>query len=138
MVSSRSTNERNNIFLLTISGSVASFLSGSRISSAGTIGIDQGRLTYLSPLSGHYRPTTKSFRRFIANLRDQGVDTSHLKVSKAYHIVRGMEFYEQSKKATKRLFIPVRHEREATVRLAPREEDCTSLQKNFLACSEAR
>ncbi|KAI7343431.1 hypothetical protein KC354_g15659, partial [Hortaea werneckii] len=62
----------------------ASFLSGARILSAGSIGIDAGQLTYLSPLSGHYRPTTRSFRRFVERLGDQGVDLRQLRVSRAY------------------------------------------------------
>lgn len=75
----------------------ASFLSGARILSAGSIGIDDGRLVYLSPLSGHYRPTTRSFRVFINSLREQGVDLSHLRVSKAYQLLLGMEYYGRTK-----------------------------------------
>ena len=96
----------------------ASFLSGARISSAGTIGIDHGKLIYLSPLSGHYRPTTKSFRHFIANLRDQGVDTSQFKVSKSYSVLLGMELYGTSKKATRHLIHP---QREAKTRRAKKD-----------------
>jgi hypothetical protein len=76
----------------------ASFLSGSRIRSAGSISIENGQLTYLSPLSGHYRPTTQSFRTFLETLDEQGVDMSALKVSGAYKILRGMEFYGRTKK----------------------------------------
>nr|POE77423.1 iq domain-containing protein iqm2 [Quercus suber] len=71
----------------------ASFLSGARISSAGSIGIEDGQLTYLSPLSGHYRPTTKSFRVFIESLRAQGVDLRRLRVSSAYRVLLGLEVY---------------------------------------------
>lgn len=78
----------------------ASFLSGARISSAGTIGIENGKLTFLSPLSGHYRPTTQSFRRFIANLKDQGTDTSDLKVSKAYSVLLGSKSEPKSATCT--------------------------------------
>ncbi|KAK4547149.1 hypothetical protein LTR36_001370 [Oleoguttula mirabilis] len=75
----------------------ASFLSGARILSAGSIGIDDGRLVYLSPLSGHYRPTTKSFRVFIDSLKQQGVDLSRLRVSKAYQLLLGIEYYGKTK-----------------------------------------
>nr|POE60621.1 iq domain-containing protein iqm2 [Quercus suber] len=71
----------------------ASFLSGARISSAGSIGIENGQLTYLSPLSGHYRPTTKSFRGFVDGLRAQGVDLRRLRVSNAYPVLLGLEVY---------------------------------------------
>jgi hypothetical protein len=76
----------------------ASFLSGARISSAGSIGVQDGQLIYLSPLSGHYRPTTKSFRAFVESLEDAGADLSALKVSGAYKVLRGMEFYGRTKK----------------------------------------
>lgn len=81
----------------------ASFLSGARISSAGTIGIEEGQLTYLSPLSGHYRPTTKSFKAFTSSLRESGVDMSELKVSGAYAVLLGMEVYGKSKRGVGRL-----------------------------------
>lgn len=81
----------------------ASFLSGSRIRSAGSISIEDGRLTYLSPLSGHYRPTTQSFRTFLETLDEQGVDLSGLKVSGAYKVLRGMEFYGRTKKGLGRV-----------------------------------
>ncbi|KAF7189743.1 IQ domain-containing protein IQM1 [Pseudocercospora fuligena] len=86
----------------------ASFLSGARISSAGIIGVTNGKLTYLSPLSGHYRPTTKSFKRFIENLKAQGVDTSDLKVSSAYKVLLGMEYYGTTKKGMKAILHPER------------------------------
>jgi hypothetical protein len=76
----------------------ASFLSGARIRSAGSIGVHNGYLSYLSPLSGHYRPTTKSFKTFVKGLEDEGVDLSALKVSGAYKVLRSMEFYGKTKK----------------------------------------
>ncbi|KAK3627990.1 hypothetical protein LTR56_007915 [Elasticomyces elasticus] len=75
----------------------ASFLAGARISSAGLIGIEKGQLVYLSPLSGHYRPTTKSFKAFIDSLKHRGADLSLLKVSHAYQILLSMEYYGKSK-----------------------------------------
>ncbi|KAI7154823.1 hypothetical protein KC349_g7436 [Hortaea werneckii] len=75
----------------------ASFLSGARILSAGSIGIEAGQLTYLSPLSGHYRPTTRSFRRFVERLGDQGVDLTELRVSRAYEVLVGMECYGKAR-----------------------------------------
>ena len=79
----------------------ASFLSGARISSAGSIGVENGPLTYLSPLSGHYRPTTRSFTGFIRCLKEQDVDLSRLKVSKAFEVLLGMEAYGKTKKGMK-------------------------------------
>lgn len=89
----------------------ASFLSGARISSAGSIGIEDGQLTYLSPLSGHYRPTTRSFRVFVGALKGQGADISGLKVSNAYAVLLGMEVYGKSKKELLKLMHPDREKR---------------------------
>lgn len=80
-----------------------SFLAGARISSAGSIGIEKGQLSFLSPLSGHYRPTTKSFKAFTNSLRESGVDMSELKVSNAYAVLLGMEVYSKSKRGVDRV-----------------------------------
>lgn len=88
----------------------ASFLSGARISSAGAISIENGRLTYLSPLSGHYRPTTASFRAFLRNLKAQGIDMSHLRVSHAYEVLMGMEYYGKAKHGVEKMSLWKRHE----------------------------
>ncbi|KAK4220218.1 hypothetical protein QBC37DRAFT_3912 [Rhypophila decipiens] len=50
-----------------------SFVRGSRVSAAGMISVKEGKVTGLSPLSGHYRPPTKNFRRFVRGLREMGV-----------------------------------------------------------------
>lgn len=89
----------------------ASFLSGARIRSAGSIGVQDGKLTYLSPLSGHYRPTTQSFRTFVESLEEEGADLSALKVSGAYKVLRGMEFYGRTKKGFRRVKRVGRHEK---------------------------
>ncbi|KAI7250996.1 hypothetical protein KC343_g8640 [Hortaea werneckii] len=75
----------------------ASFLSGARILSAGSIGVEAGQLTYLAPLSGHYTPTTRSFRRFVERVGDQGADLSQLRVSRAYEVLVGMECYGKAR-----------------------------------------
>lgn len=88
----------------------ATFLSGARISSAGSIGVKDGQLTYLSPLSGHYRPTTHSFKTFLSRLDEQGVDLSRLRVSGAYKVLKGMEVYGGVKKGLHHVRHPVKHE----------------------------
>ncbi|KAM7206942.1 hypothetical protein V8F33_000041 [Rhypophila sp. PSN 637] len=50
-----------------------SFVRGSRVSAAGMISVKEGKVTGLSPLSGHYRPPTRNFRRFVRGLREKGV-----------------------------------------------------------------
>ncbi|KAM7196130.1 hypothetical protein V8F20_007165 [Naviculisporaceae sp. PSN 640] len=51
-----------------------SFVRGSRVSAAGMISVKDGKITALSPLSGHYRPPTRNFRAFVGRLKSLGVD----------------------------------------------------------------
>ncbi|KAI8312842.1 hypothetical protein K4K61_009476 [Colletotrichum sp. SAR11_59] len=85
----------------------SSFLQGSRISAAGLIKIKNGRLSSLSPLSGHYRPPASNFRAFVKSLKEAGVDTSHVSISKSYAVLVGLEVYvkshQKSKKALEKL-----------------------------------
>ncbi|KAG6028846.1 hypothetical protein E4U19_001257 [Claviceps sp. Clav32 group G5] len=79
----------------------SSFLQGGRISAAGLIKIKNGRLSSLSPLSGHYRPPASNFRAFVRNLKDEGVDTSHVSISKSYTILVGLETYLKTRRKGK-------------------------------------
>ncbi|KAG6115376.1 hypothetical protein E4U13_002802 [Claviceps humidiphila] len=79
----------------------SSFRQGSRISAAGLIKIKNGRLSSLSPLSGHYRPPASNFRAFVRNLKDEGVDTSHVSISKSYTILVGLETYLKTRRKGK-------------------------------------
>lgn len=75
----------------------SSFLQGGRISAAGLIKIRNGRLSSLSPLSGHYRPPASSFRAFVHGLRDQGVDMGRVSISKSYAVLVGLEAYVKTR-----------------------------------------
>ncbi|TID06493.1 IQ domain-containing protein IQM6 [Colletotrichum higginsianum] len=104
----------------------SSFLQGSRISSAGLIKIKDGRLSSLSPLSGHYRPPASNFRAFVRNLKDAGVDTSHVSISKSYAVLVGLEVYVKTRQKGKRTLEKMTHKKERI--MAPeafrrREED---------------
>lgn len=79
----------------------SSFLQGSRISAAGLIKIKDGRLSSLSPLSGHYRPPASNFRAFVRSLRDAGVDMSHVSISKSYTVLVGLETYTKTRRKGK-------------------------------------
>lgn len=81
----------------------SSFLQGSRISAAGLIKIKNGRLTSLSPLSGHYRPPASNFRAFVRSLKEGGVDMSHVSISKSYAVLVGLEMYMKSRQKGKDL-----------------------------------
>jgi hypothetical protein len=76
----------------------SSFLQGSRISAAGLIRIRDGRLTSLSPLSGHYRPPASNFRAFFKSLKEAGVDMGRVSVSKSYAVLVGLEMYVKVRK----------------------------------------
>ncbi|KAK6820972.1 IQ calmodulin-binding domain-containing protein [Apiospora arundinis] len=79
----------------------SSFLQGSRISAAGLIKIKNGRLSSLSPLSGHYRPPAANFRAFVHSLRDEGADMSHVSISKSYAVLVGLEAYVKTRRKGK-------------------------------------
>ncbi|KAJ5463848.1 hypothetical protein N7475_006983 [Penicillium sp. IBT 31633x] len=76
----------------------SSFLRGARIAAAGMIKIKHGQLRSLAPLSGHYRPPAANFRAFHHALQQQGVDMSHVSMSKSYVMLAGIEGYTQTKR----------------------------------------
>ena len=57
-----------------------------------------GRLSNLSPLSGHYRPPAANFRAFVKSLKEAGVDMGRVSVSKSYAVLVGLEAYMKVKK----------------------------------------
>ncbi|ROW07949.1 hypothetical protein VMCG_03400 [Cytospora schulzeri] len=104
----------------------SSFLQGSRISAAGLIKIKNGRLTSLSPLSGHYRPPASNFRAFVRSLKEEGVDTSHVSISKSYAVLVGLEMYVRTQQKGKRLLQKATHKKDKVVHpeeVQKREED---------------
>jgi hypothetical protein len=70
-----------------------SFLHGSRLTSAGLITIRHGQLRKLSPLSGHYRCSTRPFRYFLHAMEQQGVDMSKVHNSRSYIIMVRLFMY---------------------------------------------
>lgn len=97
----------------------SSFLQGSRISAAGLIKIKNGRLSSLSPLSGHYRPPASNFRAFVKNLKEDGVDMSHVSISKSYTILVGLETYLKTRRKGKEFVAKLIHGKDKLV--APEE-----------------
>ncbi|KAF5023068.1 hypothetical protein F66182_4880 [Fusarium sp. NRRL 66182] len=97
----------------------SSFLQGSRISAAGLIKIKNGRLSSLSPLSGHYRPPASNFRAFTHSLRQSEVDMSHVSISKSYVVLIGLETYIKTKRKGKDFAQRVGHRRDKII--APEE-----------------
>lgn len=97
----------------------SSFLHGSRISAAGLIKIKNGRLSKLSPLSGHYRPPVSNFRAFIHSLKDAGVDMSHVSISHSYAVLVGLEAYVKTRKRGKKLLQNLVHKKDKL--LSPQE-----------------
>ncbi|POS74019.1 IQ calmodulin-binding motif protein [Diaporthe helianthi] len=104
----------------------SSFVQGSRISAAGLIKIKNGRLASLSPLSGHYRPPTSNFRAFVRNLKDEGVDMSHVSISKSYAVLVGLEMYIKTRQKGKKLLQRTAHQKDKVIHpkeAQKREED---------------
>ncbi|GAA5836891.1 hypothetical protein JCM11251_005815 [Rhodosporidiobolus azoricus] len=85
----------------------SSFLYGARVTSAGLIKASNGKLTSLSPLSGHYRAGTQHFKAFVRSLKEQGVDMRSVAISKSVLTIRGIEKYgsftKKKKEFTSRL-----------------------------------
>ncbi|OAA62257.1 IQ calmodulin-binding protein [Cordyceps fumosorosea ARSEF 2679] len=100
----------------------SSFLQGGRISAAGLIKIKNGRLQSLSPLSGHYRPPSSNFRAFLHSLKAEGVDTSHLTISKSYAVLLGLETYIKTTKMSKSFV-------DKLLQKKPKESDARLAQK---------
>lgn len=94
----------------------SSFLHGSRILSAGLIKVKDGQLRRLSPLSGHYRPPAANFRVFVHSLKDEGVDMSHVSISRSYAILVGLESYVKTRKKIKNVEKAVGHQVDKVVR----------------------
>ncbi|KIW32696.1 uncharacterized protein PV07_04225 [Cladophialophora immunda] len=90
----------------------SSFLYGARILSAGLIKVKHGQLRRLSPLSGHYRPPAANFRAFVHSLRDEGVDMSHVSISRSYAVLVGLESYTKTRKRIKAVSETVVHEKD--------------------------
>ncbi|KAK7713442.1 hypothetical protein SLS64_004692 [Diaporthe eres] len=104
----------------------SSFVQGSRISAAGLIKIKNGRLASLSPLSGHYRPPASNFRAFVRNLKDEGVDMSHVSISKSYAVLVGLEMYVKTRQKGKQLLQRTAHKKDKVIHpeeAQKREED---------------
>jgi hypothetical protein len=97
----------------------SSFLHGARISAAGLIKIKDGQLRRLSPLSGHYRPPTKNFRAFVHSMKENGVDMSHVSISRSYAVLVGLEAYVKTRKKFKH---GVEHVKEAETKVVHPEE----------------
>lgn len=112
----------------------SSFLQGSRIFAAGSIKIKDGCLTSLSPLSGHYRPPTSSFRVFMRSLQEeQGVDMSAVTVSKSYSVLVGMETYVKVRTKGKEAVGMIRHQKDrvlAPERYEKREEEARDTSRS--------
>jgi len=103
----------------------SSFLHGSRISAAGLIKIKDGRLSKLSPLSGHYRPPVSNFRAFVHSMKDAGVDMSHVSISRSYAVLVGLEAYVKTRRRGKNLVKKLIHSRDKLLspdEVAKREE----------------
>jgi hypothetical protein len=117
----------------------SSFLQGSRISAAGLIKIKNGRLSSLSPLSGHYRPPASNFRAFVHSLKDEGVDMSHVSISKSYAVLVGLEAYVKTRKKGKEMLQHMTHHKEKILdpKLA-REKEEAARDKSESAAIERR
>ncbi len=61
----------------------SSYCAGKAVICAGTLGCVNGKLVYVSNLSGHYKPNTGFLRQFLHILAEEGVDLSEVLVESA-------------------------------------------------------
>ncbi|KAJ6316829.1 hypothetical protein OIU78_020001 [Salix suchowensis] len=61
----------------------SSFLAGGATIAAGTVIIENGNLKFISPMSGHYRPTQEKFESFLSFFKDSGVNLDEVQVNQA-------------------------------------------------------
>ena len=115
----------------------SSFLNGARITAAGLIEIDHGKLRKLSPLSGHYRPPTKNFRQFEKSLREAGVDMSHVSISRSYAILLGLEAYVKARKKIKKGIQHLHHHKEKEVNPKEYKKEEQMDKRQMLAAQDA-
>ncbi|KAJ6425857.1 hypothetical protein OIU84_026437 [Salix udensis] len=59
----------------------SSFLAGGATIAAGTVIIENGNLKFISPMSGHYRPTQEKFESFLSFFKDSGVNLDEVQVT---------------------------------------------------------
>lgn len=101
----------------------SSFLYGGRVLSAGLLKVDNGTLTSLSPLSGHYRAGTAHFRYFVKKLQDSGVDLERVTLSKSLLMLAGMEQYGKLMSKTKSSKKHDRKKKDKTTTKAKSDQD---------------
>lgn len=76
----------------------SSFLGGARVTSAGLIKIKQGSIVAISPLSGHYRCTSKHFAQVLRKLKSRGVDVDKVHISKSLAVLWTLEGWSEVKR----------------------------------------
>jgi hypothetical protein len=117
----------------------SSFLHGSRISAAGLIKIKDGRLTKLSPLSGHYRPPVSNFRAFVHSLKNEGVDMSRVSISRSYAVLVGLEAYVKGRRRGKKILGKLGRRKERLVKgKAALQEEEAQMDKSESAKRERK
>ncbi|KAG8754118.1 hypothetical protein FRC14_005371 [Serendipita sp. 396] len=75
--------------------------AGGLVTSAGLIKVENGLVTSLSPLSGHYRTSVEHYRQFLDAMQKKGLDLSHVHVTKEEVILWGLERWTALAKSVK-------------------------------------
>lgn len=111
----------------------SSFLYGGRVLSAGLLKVEDGTLTSLSPLSGHYRAGTAHFRYFVKKLQDSGVDLDRVTLSKSLLMLAGMEKYGKTMSKVKSSKKQDKKKKDKTRTKAKGDEEQSKGEKESLA-----
>ncbi|CAK7340284.1 unnamed protein product [Dovyalis caffra] len=70
----------------------SSFLAGGATIAAGTLIVENGILKFISPMSGHYRPTQDKFESFLSFFKESGVNLDEVQVNQAIEYSGASEY----------------------------------------------
>lgn len=103
----------------------SSFTSGGQVTSAGLIEVDNGLVTNLSPLSGHYRTGIDHFKQFLEIMNERGMDLHRIHVTKGEVLLWSLEHWKGFTKSLKQSKKKVHHAAHVAVhpRKAKEEEE---------------
>ncbi|KAG5252673.1 IQ domain-containing protein [Salix suchowensis] len=107
----------------------SSFLAGGATIAAGTVIIENGNLKFISPMSGHYRPTQEKFESFLSFFKDSGVNLDEVQVNQAIEYSSASDYAAKLSGSGSGKMIEVAKNSEPPAIKTPREEKDSKLQE---------
>uniref|UniRef100_A0A6N2N875 RING-type domain-containing protein n=1 Tax=Salix viminalis TaxID=40686 RepID=A0A6N2N875_SALVM len=107
----------------------SSFLAGGATIAAGTVIIENGNLKFISPMSGHYRPTQEKFESFLSFFKDSGVNLDEVQVNQAIEYSSASDYAAKLSGSGSGKMIEVAKNFEPPAIKTPHEEKDSKLQE---------